>query len=137
MEMIRKVKGDRNKNRSGGWKVLRLALAGFDRRSRKPATVFQPLESLLIHLKIFLFSSCRPLSHEGLTPFANTFIYVLSKKHCLFEAVIETVRSALLQRCYNPHCTLKSIGGTGQQQNEDQGPTGPPTWENRVQRQKP
>lgn len=79
-------------------------------RSQNPAAVFQPLESLLIHLKIFLFSRCRPFSHEGLIPFANTFIYVLSKKHCLFETVFETVHSALLQRCYNPHCTLKSLG---------------------------
>lgn len=94
----------------GAGRCSDVALAGFDTRSRNPATVFQPLESLLIHLKIFLFSSCRPFPHEGLTPFANTFIYVLSKKHCLFEAVIETVHPAVLQHCYNPHGTLKSLG---------------------------
>lgn len=109
LEMIQKVKGDRNKNRSGSWKVFRCSPGRLDMRWRNPATVFQPLQSLLIHLKVFLFSSCRPFAHEGLTPFANTFTDVLSKKHCLLETVIETVHSALLQ-CYNPHRTLKSLG---------------------------
>lgn len=85
--------------------MFRCSPGRYDTRWRNPATIFQPLQSLLIHLKIFLFSSCRPFSQEGLTLFANTFIDVLSKKHCL----LETVHSALLQ-CYNQHCTLKSLG---------------------------
>lgn len=97
LEMIQKVKGDRNKNRSGSWKVFRGSPGRRDMRWRNPATVFQPLQSLLIHLKVFLFSSCRPFPHEGLTPFANTFIDVLSKKHCFLKQSLKQS----IQHCRN------------------------------------
>lgn len=84
-----------------------VALVGFGTRAPTPATVFQPPESVLIHLKIFLFRSCGPFSHKGLNLFANTFILVLSNKRCLFE----TISSTWLRFCYNG--TQKPLGELG------------------------